>query len=291
MIRGTLELQSTSGIRLRASSGAVATSDYRLQVSQESSIKASANSGGGALGGRLSFPFAGPYSGKVAYIAQIQDTTNWFNSAGLVFATLSGSDISALTGVERMRIGGNGNILINTTTDAGFRFDINGTARVSSTTTIGTSAHPFASNLLTLISDQGSASFRIGGGNAVVCTSSISAVNLSSNDFVQCVRVLVGGAARINATTTDWLSVTNWAQSSLGSGNLSANLATFGTTYATINASAQVEIASTTKGFLPPRMTNAQMVAITTPAEGLVVYDLTNKKLCCYDGATWQNLF
>jgi hypothetical protein len=33
------------------------------------------------------------------------------------------------------------------------------------------------------------------------------------------------------------------------------------------------------------------MLAIATPAEGLVVYDLTNKKLCCYDGATWQNLF
>jgi hypothetical protein len=181
-----------------------------------------------------------------------------------------------------------GNVLINTTTDAGFRLDVNGTARVSSTTTIGTSAHPFSSNLLTLISDQGSASFRIGGGSAVVCSSSISAVNLSANDFVQCVRVLVGGAARINATTTDWLSITNWAQSSLGSGNVSANLATFGTTYATINASAQVEIASTTKGFLPPRMTNAQRTAIVSPAVGLIVYctDVT-EGLWVYKSTGW----
>jgi hypothetical protein len=190
--------------------------------------------------------------------------------------------------VEQMRLQFSGNLLINTTTDAGFRLDVNGTARVSSTTTIGTSAHPFASNLLTLISDQGSASFRIGGGNAVFCTSSISAVNLSSNDFVQCVRVLVGGAARINATTTDWLSVTNWAQSSLGSGNVSANLATFGTAYATINASAQVEIASTTKGFLPPRMTNAQRTAIVSPAVGLIVYctDVT-EGLWVYKSTGW----
>jgi hypothetical protein len=189
---------------------------------------------------------------------------------------------------ERMRIFSTGNVGINTTTDAGFRLDVNGTARVSSTTTIGTSAHPFSSNLLTLISDQGSASFRIGGGNAVFCTSSISAVNLSSNDFVQCVRVLVGGAARINATTTDWLSVTNWAQSSLGSGNVSANLATFGTAYATINASAQVEIASTTKGFLPPRMTNAQRTAIVSPAVGLIVYctDIT-EGLWVYKSTGW----
>jgi hypothetical protein len=55
--------------------------------------------------------------------------------------------------------------------------------------------------------------------------------------------------------------------------------------------SAVVNVNSTTQGFLPPRMSNAQMVAIATPSEGLVVYDLTNRKLCCYDGATWQPLF
>jgi hypothetical protein len=55
--------------------------------------------------------------------------------------------------------------------------------------------------------------------------------------------------------------------------------------------SAVVNVNSTTQGFLPPRMTNAQMLAIATPSEGLVVYDLTNRKLCCYDGSTWQNLF
>ena len=34
----------------------------------------------------------------------------------------------------------------------------------------------------------------------------------------------------------------------------------------------QIEINSTTQGFLPPRMTNAQRVAIASPAIGLVVY-------------------
>jgi hypothetical protein len=55
--------------------------------------------------------------------------------------------------------------------------------------------------------------------------------------------------------------------------------------------SAIVNVSSTTKGFLPPRMSNAEMLAIGTPAEGLMVYDTTNRKLCCYDGATWQPLF
>jgi hypothetical protein len=38
------------------------------------------------------------------------------------------------------------------------------------------------------------------------------------------------------------------------------------------NITSILEIVSTTKGFLPPRMTNAQRTAITSPAVGLIVY-------------------
>jgi hypothetical protein len=38
------------------------------------------------------------------------------------------------------------------------------------------------------------------------------------------------------------------------------------------NASAKFQIDSTTQGFLPPRMTNAQRTAIASPAVGLMVY-------------------
>jgi len=56
-------------------------------------------------------------------------------------------------------------------------------------------------------------------------------------------------------------------------------------------ASALLEMVSTTKGFLPPRMTTTQKNAIATPASGLVVYDTTTNKLCCYNGSTWNDLF
>jgi hypothetical protein len=59
----------------------------------------------------------------------------------------------------------------------------------------------------------------------------------------------------------------------------------------TQNASAQLQIDSTTKGFLPPVMTTTQKNAIATPASGLVVYDSTTNKLCCYNGSTWNDLF
>lgn len=54
------------------------------------------------------------------------------------------------------------------------------------------------------------------------------------------------------------------------------------------DASAQMDVSSTTKGFLPPRMTTAQRTGITLPAEGLCVYDLTLHKLFVYDGTVWQ---
>ena len=52
-------------------------------------------------------------------------------------------------------------------------------------------------------------------------------------------------------------------------------------------ASAQLQVDSTTKGFLPPRMTTTQKNAIATPAAGLVVYDSTAKSPGYYDGTNW----
>ena len=60
---------------------------------------------------------------------------------------------------------------------------------------------------------------------------------------------------------------------------------------ASLTASAQLSVDSTTRGFLPPRMTTTQKNNIASPAAGLVVYDSTTNKLCCYDGSTWNDLF
>jgi hypothetical protein len=57
-----------------------------------------------------------------------------------------------------------------------------------------------------------------------------------------------------------------------------------------VQASAILQADSTTKGFLPPRMTTTQKNAITAVA-GLVLYDSTTNKLQCYNGSTWNDLF
>ena len=180
--------------------------------------------------------------------------------------------------VEQMRLQYSGNLLIGTTTDAGFRLDVNGTARVNGDLTL-----------------TNNSSLSWGNGNFVQ-------VNNSNPDwkfYVQSSLILTLGQSQItlgiSANTRAFFPSSDnthdigqqfaryrhgWLSGQLKVGDATA-----------VNTSAKVQIDSTTQGFLPPRMTNTEMLAIGTPAEGLVVYDLTNRKLCCYDGATWQPLF
>jgi hypothetical protein len=119
---------------------------------------------------------------------------NSFNVANMRFATQN---------AERMRISSSGNVGINTTTDAGFKLDVSGTARVTSTATF-------------------SASVGIG-------------------------------------TTSP-------------------------------AATALLDITSTTQGVLFPRLTTTQINAITSPANGLTVYNTTLLALCFYDGTGWRKV-
>ncbi len=68
-------------------------------------------------------------------------------------------------------------------------------------------------------------------------------------------------------------------------------------TGSSINSSAILHLASTTRGFLPPVMTGAQAEAISSPAEGLMVYanngngaTVTTTGWWGYNGSTWTKL-
>jgi hypothetical protein len=56
------------------------------------------------------------------------------------------------------------------------------------------------------------------------------------------------------------------------------------------DANSILDLTSTTKGFLPPRMTTAQISAIDPPAEGLDIYDITTHRRNIFTGSAWVYL-
>lgn len=75
------------------------------------------------------------------------------------------------------------------------------------------------------------------------------------------------------------------------SGDLFFNTGSVAIGGTTPNASSLLDLQSTTKGFLPPRMTTAQRDAIASPSEGLIIFNTTTSKLDFYDGSSWKSMF
>jgi hypothetical protein len=84
--------------------------------------------------------------------------------------------------------------------------------------------------------------------------------------------LIVGGnSAFTGGGTTNYVS--KWtSSSSLGDSQIFDNGTSVGFGTASPNSSAILELSATTKGFLPPRMTEAQRTSISSPALGLMVY-------------------
>ncbi len=55
-------------------------------------------------------------------------------------------------------------------------------------------------------------------------------------------------------------------------------------------ASAALDLTSTTKGFLPPRMITAERNAIAGPVAGLIIYNTTTNQLNLYNGTAWTTI-
>jgi len=82
----------------------------------------------------------------------------------------------------------------------------------------------------------------------------------------------------VNATTN---AVTSGVSSSTGKVGVGTN---------SPDANAVLDVSSTTKGVLLPRMTTAEINAIATPTNGLMAYNTTLNKLCIFENSTWQQV-
>lgn len=80
-------------------------------------------------------------------------------------------------------------------------------------------------------------------------------------------------------------------------GSLASMFLIFGSLHAQVGVgtnsphiSAKLDVSSTTKGFLPPRMTRIQRDSLTTTAaEGLTIYNTTDKAFQIFNGSAWYS--
>jgi hypothetical protein len=230
------------------------------------------------------------------------------------------------------------NVGIGTNTDAGFKLDVNGTARVSGIVTFSGQYLNIGTSLNFGATSDGQNYSATGTG--LLCVHQIS-TNANRPAFV-----LYGGFLAATSGTTNLFGFYQFAISPT-SGNATFNFLNISTTSGnradinttgtysgiirgfyfnptltsttgatiraietevgdvllgttsgslgvgvntTINASAIVDITSTTKGFLPPRMTTTQINAIATPAEGLMAFNTTISHLCVYQAGAWVKI-
>jgi hypothetical protein len=121
-------------------------------------------------------------------------------------------------------------------------------------------------------------------------TSATTSLLVQNSAGTQLLKVADDGTTTANIFSTTGVTSINNGTLYIGSNFVTTYGQSIGFFGATV-ASAIVEIQSTTRGFLPPRMTTTQRNAISSPATGLVLYDSTTNKLQCYNGSTWNDLF
>ena len=284
-------------------------------------------------------------------------------SNGIFISTGGASPIIfATSDAEKLRISGStGNVLINTTTDAGFKLDVNGTARVQGNTTISlnqngvtlinasnttsgtastaelrattgggfiglgkysasTNSYKFIASSdsylysatigdIAIINDFATGRIKFGAGASSTAQATLfSTGNFAINTTTDAgYKLDVNGTARVGALSTgnvnlqgnllytnqssapnsylysaSTITILNGLNIRLSGGPVCVN-----ESGANATASSVLDVQSTTKGFLPPRMTTTQKNAIASPATGLMVYDTTLNVISYYNGTMW----
>lgn len=208
---------------------------------------------------------------------------------------------------ERMRITSGGNVGIGTSS-ASEKLQVNGS--VLSTSTLNSTSGSF------LIDHPGVNSWKIGITNSNTSTFSIG--NDSGGSFAnKILNITNSGNVGIGTTSPiHQLSVANkiggilfgdsflefpssgntivkanndviigYSQNTVITQNGSVGI---GTT--TPDASALLDVSSTTQGFLPPRMTTSERDAISSPASGLMIWNTDNRQIEVFSVSVWVGL-
>lgn len=130
-----------------------------------------------------------------------------------------------------------------------------------------------------------------GGNNAAGSNNIYLGYNAAANQTAGSKNIIVGaGINAPDATGSNQLNIGNIIFGTGISGTGGTVAGNVGIGIATPNANAVLDVTSTTKAFMPPRMTTTQKNAIATPTSGMVVYDATLQKLSVYGATAWETV-
>jgi hypothetical protein len=251
---------------------------------------------------------------------------------GLVISipgTVSGSNLvvytagRAATNKKLTLFNSTGNLLLQsggTHTDAGFRLDVNGTARVQGELTVGNGTDSIIRANSSVVSSFQTTYIQAStANNSTMIQIRPSGTNNSMTGFfltdssttASGTNIMLFGRGVVTLPNTGVTYIGNIVSANPSGNSLhlgflvsntslnrfeAARIWNSGNLYLqkggtfTDVASAILNVNSTTQGFLPPRMTTTQKNTIASPATGLVVYDTTLNKLAVYTGATWETV-
>ncbi len=240
-------------------------------------------------------------------------TAMFLNAGGSITTQISGNDAYTLNassghiwrtalsgGAALARLTTGGNLIVGGTTDAGQRFQVNGTTRLTGDVTIVTTTN---ARQLTFENSTLRAGVNISQPNNTLTFNNGNGFELNSNNvtfFTSANTYFKGFQGGATFSYVNGSNVAAWStlpDASVPYAWGRKLCLTGGTTITVPNASAVLDIQSTTMGFLPPRMTGAQAELIGTPAAGLLVYStdgsgatITSLGWWGYNGTTWVKL-
>ncbi len=206
---------------------------------------------------------------------------------------------------ERARYNASGELLLNTTTDAGdYKLQVSGNAYVTGTTVLAaTSGHVgVGTTTPNLESNSAIRELTVSKTDAAVSVADLNLQGSRKFDGATVTRIgtinfwqETNAIARINGmrSTADNSGALDFLTNNAGGGLTERMRITaagnIGIATLIPDASAQLDVSSTTRGFLPPRMTTTQRNAISSPAAGLIIYNTTDSKLQVYT-TSWTDL-